>query len=83
MTTEVINLRDARPLLSDIPGMLRHVANQIEAGDIQATSMIAIVPRDGDWPIVFGWGEHLGDLGNIATCELAKAFFVHSLTQQD
>ena len=78
---EISALRD-RPLLSDIPAMMRHVADQIEAGDIHVKSAIFIVPVERDWPNIFGWGDHLGDHGNIAVCELAKAWFVKNLVSR-
>lgn len=75
--TNVTPLRNGRPTLSDLPGMMRHVADLIEDGEVEATSALFIVPVSGDWPQVFGWGEHLGESGNIALCELAKAWFIH------
>ena len=66
--------------VSDIPAMLRRMAEQIEAGDVSASSMLVIIPRDQDWPEIFGWGENLGYYGNMAVCELAKAWFVENKT---
>jgi hypothetical protein len=67
------------PLVTDIPGMLRQMAEWIESGEIEASSALFIVPVDNDWPKVFGWGEHLGNHGNIAVCEMAKVWFVNNL----
>lgn len=69
-----------RALITDIPGMLRQMADQIEAGDVSAASALFIIPRDHDWPAIYGWGAHLGDHGNIAICEMAKAWFMQNHT---
>ncbi|KKC39510.1 hypothetical protein WH87_04765 [Devosia epidermidihirudinis] len=68
------------PAVADIPGQLRQMAEMIERGEVLATSALFIVPQNNDWPMVFGWGDHLGDLGNIAVCELTKSWFVNNLT---
>lgn len=75
-----IPLRSA--LVTDIPAMLRQMADDIEAGKVKAESALFIVPVQNHWPKIFGWGEHLGDHGNIAVCELAKAWFVNNLTKR-
>lgn len=75
---EVVQLRTA-PLVNDIAGQLRQMADMIERGEVEARSAMFIIPRDGDWPEVYGWGEHLGDYGNIAVCELTKAYFVNNI----
>jgi len=72
---EVVQLRPS-PSLNDIPGQLRQMADSIERGDIEAASALFIIPREGDWPELYGWGEHMGDYANIALCELAKAWFI-------
>jgi hypothetical protein len=74
MVAEVITLRSA-PLVNDIPGQMRQMASMIERGEIEAQSVIFIIPRDGDWPETYGWGERMADLDKIAVCELVKAFF--------
>ena len=70
------------PAVSDIPGQLRQMADRIENGEMTVESALFIVPTDGDWPKIFGWGDHLGDYGNIAVLELAKAWFVNNLVQR-
>lgn len=82
MDDKVTPLREGRALLTDIPGMMRQVADQIEQGEIEASSMLVVVPRDGDWPRIFGWGEALSDLERIATMELAKLWFANNTTQR-
>lgn len=76
---EVVQLRTA-PLVCDIPGQLRQLAADIESGQVQAESVLCIVPQDGDWPIMFGWGDHMSDNGNIAICELAKAWLINNVS---
>jgi hypothetical protein len=78
---EVVQLR-ASPKLTDIPGQLRQLADRIEKGEVEAESVLCIVPQDGDWPIMFGWGDHMTDHGNIAICELAKAWFINNRTSR-
>lgn len=64
------------PTVTDIPGQLRQMADAIEAGEVEAHSALFIVPQTGDWPLVYGWGDHLGDHGNIAVLELTKHWFI-------
>lgn len=78
---DVIDLRKT-PSMADIPGMLRTMADDIENGEVQASSMMVIIPTDGDWPDIFGWGEHMGDYGCIGLLEIAKAFFVNNKTER-
>lgn len=77
---KVVDIRPNAPPLSDIAGQLRQMADMIEAGEVQLSSALFIVPRVQDWPVIYGWGAHLGDYGNIAVCEMAKAWFVRNLT---
>lgn len=80
MNAKVTPLRSSPPV-SDIPGQMRQMADMIERGEIEAVSVLLIIPRDsGDWPEIYGWGDHLGDYGNIAVCELAKSWFVNNHT---
>ncbi len=79
MTLELVSPLRQGPTVSDIPGQLRQMADQIESGEVAATSALFIIPADGDWPAVYGWGEHLGDHGNIAVCEMTKIWFVNNL----
>lgn len=77
--SNVTNLRSS-PSLADIPGQLRQMADLLESGEIEASSVLFIIARENDWPDVYGWGDHLGDHGNIATCEMAKTWFVNNHT---
>lgn len=73
---EVVPLR-TRSTVSDVPGMLRNMADMIERGEVEAPSALFIVPVERGWPQVYGWGEHLGDAGNIALCEITKTWFIN------
>ncbi|MER9079952.1 hypothetical protein [Mesorhizobium sp. M0895] len=75
---DVVPLRK-HPPVGDIIGQLRQMANWIESGEVEARSALFIIPSDGDWPEVYGWGEHLGDYGNIAICEITKTWFINNL----
>lgn len=80
MSDNVVVLHDTR--ISDIPGMLRKLADAFEAGEETAPGLLVVIPQDGDFPAVFGYGEHLGDYGNIALLEMAKVFMVNHLTER-
>lgn len=68
-----------RVRLDDIPGQLRQMADDIDAGTFGPSSLIVIAPPNGDdgaWPRVFGWGAVLSDMELVGLCEMAKGFFV-------
>lgn len=75
---KVVPLRSG-PLITDVPAMLRQMADDIESGTVECNAALFIIPREGDWPDVYGWGQHLGDHGNIAVCEMTKTWFVNNL----
>lgn len=79
MTLEVVQLR-AAPKLNDIPAMMRQLADEIERGEVEAESMLCLIPSDEGLPVIYGWGEHMGDYANIGLLELAKAFIVNQHT---
>jgi len=83
---EVRALRNGRPPISDIPAMMRQMADWIEKGEIKIdpahAGVLFIIPRSYDWPDVYGWGDHLGDHSNIAILELAKTWFVKNQTRR-
>lgn len=65
--------------LSDIPAMLRQLADDIENGEHGEVSLcIAVIPREGSWPDLFGFGP-TGDTSDAAVVghlEMAKTWFV-------
>ena len=82
MTAPKVRRLRSGPLINDVPGQLRHMADEIEAGRFSAAAVVLVVPRTNDWPEIFGWGVHMGDLENIATMELAKLWFANNLTER-
>lgn len=60
---EIVQLRGGGPRVNDIPAMLRKMADDIEAGSVDAASALFVIPRDDDWPV----------------CEMAKTWFVNNL----
>lgn len=76
-------IRDGAPLLTDIPGQLRQLADAIAAGDHgEITSAIVLLPRDNEYPDVFGWGAVDGDRHIVVQLELAKTFLLLHQTQR-
>lgn len=75
MALTVVPIREDTTLVNDIPNQLRALADRLEQGDETAESMLCVIPRDGDWPDVFGWGEDLGEYGRIGVLALAQAWF--------
>ena len=71
-----------RSNLSDIPAMLRKLAEDIEAGDHgEVPICLVVLPRGGDWPDIFGFGPDgdTSDAALIGHLELAKSFFVFNI----
>uniref|UniRef100_A0A9E7ZNB0 Uncharacterized protein n=1 Tax=Bosea sp. NBC_00436 TaxID=2969620 RepID=A0A9E7ZNB0_9HYPH len=68
--------------LSDVPAMLRKLADDIEAGERGDVSLcLVVLPRPGDWPAIFGFGPE-GDTSDAALVghfEIAKNVFVNNL----
>lgn len=78
----VITLHDG-PLVSDIPGMLEHLAKHIRTGDIETDGTVIVIiptpPANDDWPEVFVYGEHPGDaaiIGHIAVTVTALSMHI-------
>lgn len=68
-----------RSNLSDIPAMLRKLADDIEAGDHGEVPLcLVVLPVSGEWPAIFGFGQEgdTTDAALIGHLELAKSFFV-------
>lgn len=71
----VVPIRDGATLVSDIPGQLRQLADRIESGEVEAETVMCVIPVEGDWPMIFGWGEDLGEFGRIGLLQVAIAWF--------
>jgi hypothetical protein len=69
---KVVPIRDGAPLLNDVPGQLRQLADMIETGQIEPLDfvMVAARPREALMPIWWGWGE-------IPDRHGAAGFFMH------
>lgn len=67
--------------LSDVPAMLRRLADDIEAGVRGEVPLcIAIIPREGAWPDLFGFGPNgdTSDAAIVGHLEMAKMWFVNN-----
>lgn len=79
----VVPLRQGRPLLSDISNMMRSIADRIENGEIKdVTEVMFIIPRPGNYPEIYGWGEPMDDYRAIGVLELAKAWLIQNRTER-
>jgi hypothetical protein len=77
MSISIVPLRDGRAPLTDIPGRLRVLADNIEAGvngDIH--SCIVLLTRPGDFPAALQYGEVDGPNDPIIQLQLALHWFV-------
>lgn len=81
MTVSVVPLRDT-PSLQDIPGLLRNLATEIENGETVATTMFIVIPRDGDYPGLRGWGDVDGERGPIVQLALASHWLLGRQTSR-
>lgn len=80
MALTVVPLRDGAPLLTDIPGMLRRIADAIEAGEHgDVAAAFLLLPVAGDYPQVFGWGDVEGGNDPVIQLELAKMWLLTNL----
>lgn len=80
---KVVPLHDGQPPLNDVPGRLRLLAEQIEAGEHgEVSGALILLPQAGDYPSAFGFGDIEGQNDPIIVCELAKAWFVANLVRR-
>lgn len=83
MALTVVPLRDGRPSLADVAGQLRQLANAIEAGEYgEVPTLLAVMPRDGDYPTLFGWGDVAGSNDPVVQLELAKIWLLTRMTKR-
>lgn len=75
----LVQLHDGRPPLNDIPGRLRHLADQIEKGELAPETMYVIMPRPKDFPRLWGFGNVDGDKHPIIQLELIRHWLVANL----
>lgn len=77
MSAEIVNLHDG-PSLADIPAQLRVLADRIENGELVADGAFVLVPRERDYPTVFGYGIITGAYDPIIQFELARLWLVNA-----
>lgn len=66
---KVVPIRDGKPLLTDIPGMLRNLANELEAGKIEMPRRaMCVLVGPVDRMTIYHWG------GDATVHEVAGAF---------
>ena len=84
MTDNITQLR-SNPLLNDVPGWLRKMANDWEAGMFGERDFImVIVPAydKWDWPQVIGIGDHPGQTYCTGLLAEAQAFMtIHKVAR--
>lgn len=85
MTENITYLRGVETTsLNDIPGMLRNMAKDIENGEYNnVESLLIVMPRIDDFPLVFGFGNVDRENQPIVQLELAKAFFINNLVNRN
>jgi len=71
------------PSLKDIPAQLRALADSIEAGTHgQVDTLFTLMPRDGDFPIMHGWGDVTGLNDPIIQLNLALHWHCRTLVSR-
>lgn len=81
---EIVTIRDGAPLLTDIPGMLRQMANHIEAREYgEVTTAFLLLPVADGYPRVFGWGDVEGKNEPSIQFELAKMWLLANIVTRD
>ncbi len=63
--------------IRDIPQMLREMADRMESGEVEAQSVVFLIPRD-ECVDVFLWGDDLGRYGIIGVLEEGKNLFLQN-----
>lgn len=79
MPAELVQLHEG-PSLVDIPGQLRAFADRIEAGNYgDVGTVFTLMPRDGDFPKMWGWGDVSGQREPIVQLNLALHWHCRAL----
>ena len=77
---KVVPLREDCVSLTDIPAMLRKLADEIESGDVaDVTGAFCLIPRSRDYLLLYGWGDVEGRNEPIIQLDLAKTFLLTHL----
>ena len=82
MVAEVIRLRET-PSLRDVVAQIRAFADRIEAGEYgEVETVFALMPRAGDYPSFWGWGDITGTNDPVIQLEMAKLWLLMNLTKR-
>lgn len=80
MALNVVQFSDSPPL-TDVVACIRRFADRIEAGEFgEVDAVFALMPRQNDYPTVFGWGAVAGTNDPVVQFELAKMWLLMNLT---
>lgn len=67
--------------ISDIPLMLRKLADRIEAGEFnEVRTAFVVLPVDGGWPRLMGYGDIDGTNDPLIQCDLLRHWLITNLT---
>ena len=81
MTAEIVKLHESPPL-NDIVSQLRKLADHIENGEVEADGAFLLIPRPGDYPTVYGWGDVTGRNDPAVQFELARMWLMMNLVHR-
>ena len=82
MTVTVVALHDGRPPLTDIPGRLRFLAQEIENGEVEAETAYVILPVKDDYPRLRGFGNVDGDAAPIPQVALLQHWLLANMVKR-
>lgn len=78
---EIVDLRGA--VLTDVPTMLRHLADAIEAGEHgDVHTCFAVIPVADEYPKIFGWGLNCSQAECGWTLHMAQHWLAGTLTRR-
>lgn len=73
----------SKPSLNDIVGQLRNLADSIEKGEYgEVGALFALMPVEGEYPRVWGWGDVAGKNDPAIQFELAKMWLMKNLLRR-
>lgn len=82
MVAEVVQLHEG-PSLNDIVAQIRAFADRIEAGEYgEVDTVFAVMPRTGDYPKFWGWGDITNVNDPVIQLELAKHWLLVNLVER-
>lgn len=80
MSPDLKVVRIDRAPLTDTAACLRQMADAIDDGEYGVVpSLFVVMPRDDEFPLLFGWGDVEGNNQPIVQLELAKAWLINNL----